>query len=75
MLIPLNTQPSEPMSISMFCIQYNLNDCILEKLTANRYKNASAFHVIRLMDLEKMEFLPGDIAELQDVVRQWAVPL
>ncbi|KAJ7815706.1 hypothetical protein B0H14DRAFT_2846753 [Mycena olivaceomarginata] len=63
------------MSISMFCIQYNLDDCILEKLTANRYKNASAFRFIRLMDLEKMEFLPGDIAELQDAVRQWAVPL
>ncbi|KAJ7767540.1 hypothetical protein B0H14DRAFT_3895066 [Mycena olivaceomarginata] len=75
MFIPPNTQPGELMSISMFCIQYNLDDCILEKLTANRYKNASAFRFIRLMDLEKMEFLPGDIAELQDAVRQWAVPL
>ncbi|KAJ7683481.1 hypothetical protein B0H14DRAFT_3907857 [Mycena olivaceomarginata] len=75
MLIPPNTQPGEPMSISMFCIQYNLDDCILEKLTANQYKNASAFRFIRLMDLEKMDFLPGDIAELQDAVRQWAVPL
>ncbi|KAJ7773785.1 hypothetical protein B0H14DRAFT_340488 [Mycena olivaceomarginata] len=75
MLLPPNTQPGQPMLISMFCIEYNLDDSILDKLTANRYKNASAFRFIRLMDLEKMEFLPGDIAELQDAVRQWAVPL
>jgi hypothetical protein len=74
MLLPPNTQPGEPMSISMFCVAYSLDDSILEKLTTNRYKNASAFRFIRLMDLEKMEFLPGDIAELQDAVRQWAVP-
>ncbi|KAJ7857967.1 hypothetical protein B0H14DRAFT_2578134 [Mycena olivaceomarginata] len=75
MLIPPNTQPREPMSISMFCIQYNLDDCILEKLAANWYKNTSTFRFICLMDWEKMEFLPGDIAELQDAVQQWAVLL
>ncbi|KAJ7321280.1 hypothetical protein DFH08DRAFT_818648 [Mycena albidolilacea] len=75
MLIPPNTQPGKLMLISTFCIQYNLNDCILEKLTANRYKNTTAFRFIHLMNLEKMEFLPGNIAELQDVIWQWAVPL
>ncbi|KAJ7796077.1 hypothetical protein B0H14DRAFT_3495192 [Mycena olivaceomarginata] len=59
MLIPPNTQPGEPISISMFCIQYNLDDCILEKLTANRYKNASAFRLFRLMDLEKNGVFAG----------------
>ncbi|KAJ7829814.1 hypothetical protein B0H14DRAFT_3143803 [Mycena olivaceomarginata] len=38
MLLPPNTQPREPMSISMFCVTYNLDDSILEKLTTNRYK-------------------------------------
>ncbi|KAJ7788577.1 hypothetical protein B0H14DRAFT_3576311 [Mycena olivaceomarginata] len=41
MLLPPNTQPGEPMLISMFCVTYNLDDSILEKLTTNRYKNAS----------------------------------
>ncbi|KAJ7340826.1 hypothetical protein DFH08DRAFT_812004 [Mycena albidolilacea] len=68
MLLPLNTQPREPMLISMFCVVYNLNDSILEKLTTNHYKNASTFRFICLVDLEKMEFLPGDIAELQDTL-------
>jgi hypothetical protein len=75
MLLPPNTQPGEPMSMSMFCVTYNLDDSILEKLNTNRYKNASAFRFIRMVDLERMEFLPGDIAELQEVVRQWVVPL
>ncbi|KAJ7315001.1 hypothetical protein DFH08DRAFT_820969 [Mycena albidolilacea] len=70
-IMPMNRTCSFPRIHS----PYNLDDYILEKLTANRYKNASAFRFIRLIDLEKMEFLLGDIAELQDAVRQWAVPL
>lgn len=75
MLLPPNTTVGVRMSIANFCILYDLDESIAEKLTANGYKNASVLYLIKLTELEKMDFLPGEIAELRDAVRQWALPL
>ncbi|KAJ7144628.1 hypothetical protein C8R44DRAFT_846323 [Mycena epipterygia] len=75
MLLPPSTKVGDRMSIPNFCNLYDLDQSIADKLTANGYKNASVLYLIKLAELEKMDFLPGEIAELRDAVRQWALPL
>ncbi|KAJ7668085.1 hypothetical protein B0H17DRAFT_1210147 [Mycena rosella] len=74
MLLPPGTVVGPRLSMAAFCGIYELDDSIVEKFAANGYKNASVMYLIKLADLEKMQFLPGKIAELRDAVRQWALP-
>ncbi|KAJ7639649.1 hypothetical protein DFH06DRAFT_1138372 [Mycena polygramma] len=73
MLLPPNTEVGPPMTIADFCTLYELDAEILAKLTKNGYKNSGVFFWIKIADLETMVFLPGEIAELREAVRQWAV--
>ncbi|KAJ7462520.1 hypothetical protein FB451DRAFT_1180812 [Mycena latifolia] len=75
MLLPPNTQAPFRLSVNDFCAQFDLDNSIRDKLTANGYKNAGVFYLIKLSELISMDFLPGEIAELRDAVRQWAVPV
>ncbi|KAJ6552415.1 hypothetical protein DFH09DRAFT_1085900 [Mycena vulgaris] len=74
MLMPPNTQPPGRMTVAEFCDIYDLDNSVRDKLVANGYKNAAVFYLIKLSELVAMEFLPGEVAELQDAVRQWGIP-
>ncbi|KAF8130014.1 hypothetical protein K438DRAFT_1999602 [Mycena galopus ATCC 62051] len=74
-LLPSGMNVGEQMSISMFCITYGLDDAIAEKFGKNGYKTMASFRFIELKDLPLIQFLPGEIAELRDAVRQWAVAM
>ena len=74
MLLPPNTKVGAPITITQFCVQYDLDDSIATKLASNGYRKASSFNFMQLKDLAAMEFLPGEIAELRDAVQQWAEP-
>ncbi|KAJ7622507.1 hypothetical protein FB45DRAFT_753433, partial [Roridomyces roridus] len=75
MLLPAKTKCGETMSVDAFCGQFHLDDFIAQKFAENRYKTTVSFLYVRLDDLEKMGFAPGDIAELREAVRRWAVAL
>ncbi|KAJ6585988.1 hypothetical protein B0H19DRAFT_1060163 [Mycena capillaripes] len=74
MLLPPNTKVGEPITITQFCVQYDLDDSIATKLASNGYRKATSFNFMQLKDLAAMQFLPGEIAELRDAIQQWAVP-
>ncbi|KAJ6545824.1 hypothetical protein DFH09DRAFT_1508674 [Mycena vulgaris] len=74
-LLPPHTQVPGRLPITDFCSIYELDNSIRDKLVANGYRNASVFYLIKLGELPAMGFLPGEIAELQDAVQQWAIPL
>ncbi|KAJ6578201.1 hypothetical protein B0H19DRAFT_1253474 [Mycena capillaripes] len=74
MMLP-NTKVGEPIVITQFCVQYDLDDSIATKLTSNGNRKATSLKFMQLKDLLTMQLLPGEIAELRDAVQQWAVLL
>ncbi|KAJ7360773.1 hypothetical protein DFH08DRAFT_800216 [Mycena albidolilacea] len=74
MLLPPTMNVGIAMSIDVFCATYDLDPSITDKLATNGYKKASAFRFIELKDLVSIQFLPGEIAELRQAVREWASP-
>lgn len=74
MLLPPGTTVGDRLSIGTFCQLYDLDASIAEKFGNNGYRNTSVFYLIKLEELTTMNFLPGEIAELRDAVRLWALP-
>ncbi|KAJ7239323.1 hypothetical protein C8J57DRAFT_1565261 [Mycena rebaudengoi] len=74
MLLPPNHRVGERLTIGTFCINYDLDSSIADKFTTNGYRNTSVFYLVKLTELEVMNFLPGEIAELRDAVQRWAEP-
>ncbi|KAJ7822335.1 hypothetical protein B0H14DRAFT_3875596 [Mycena olivaceomarginata] len=72
-LLPPGMNVGQQMPISTFCVVANLDDAIAEKFAANGYRTTAAFRFIELKDLSLIQFLPGEIAELREAVREWAV--
>ncbi|KAJ7705699.1 hypothetical protein B0H14DRAFT_2647267 [Mycena olivaceomarginata] len=72
-LLPPGMNVSQQMPITTFCVIANLDDAIAEKFAANGYRTTAAFRFIELKDLPLIQFLPGEIAELREAVREWAV--
>jgi hypothetical protein len=75
MLLPPNTNIGARITIQAFCDVYDLDMSIRDKFHAHGFKNADVFYLVKLSDLKEMEFKVGEIAELQNAVRQWAVAL
>ncbi|KAJ7799432.1 hypothetical protein B0H14DRAFT_3491580 [Mycena olivaceomarginata] len=71
-LLPPGMNVGQQMPITTFCVIANLDDAIAEKFAANGYRTTAAFRFIELKDLPLIQFLPGEIAELREVVREWA---
>ncbi|KAJ7856504.1 hypothetical protein B0H14DRAFT_2752891, partial [Mycena olivaceomarginata] len=72
-LIPPGMNVGPQMPITTFCVIASLDDTIAEKFAANGYRTMAAFRFIELKDLPLIQFLPGEIAELREAVREWAV--
>ncbi|KAK7037126.1 hypothetical protein R3P38DRAFT_3183232 [Favolaschia claudopus] len=75
MLLPPNTQVGPSSSIDEFCIFYGLSADISTKLTANGYQDTDIFYLVSIEDLKEMKFLLGQIAQLREAVRKWAVAI
>ncbi|KAF8177513.1 hypothetical protein K438DRAFT_1845453 [Mycena galopus ATCC 62051] len=73
MLLPRGMNVGPQMPIATFCNITNLDDAIAEKFATNGYRTTAAFRFIELKDLPLIQFLPGEIAELREAVREWAV--
>ncbi|KAJ7807055.1 hypothetical protein B0H14DRAFT_3765172 [Mycena olivaceomarginata] len=72
-LLPPGMNVGQQMPITTFCVIANLDDAIAEKFATNGYRTTAAFRFIELKDLPLIQFLPGEIAELREAVREWAV--
>jgi hypothetical protein len=72
-LLPLGMNIGQQMPITTFCVIANLDNAIAEKFAANGYRTTAAFRFIELKDLPLIQFLPGEITELREAVREWAV--
>src|SRR5882762_4722006 len=73
-LIPPTQEPGIDMPLSDFCAQYGLSTSVLNKLTTNGFIRTSSLLFIQTVDLGTIGFLLGEVAEMKDVVEQWAVP-
>ncbi|KAJ7227494.1 hypothetical protein GGX14DRAFT_556044 [Mycena pura] len=74
-LLPPGTNCGMKISVTEFCKIHQLDDSILHKLTNEGYKTTATFRYVSLKDLERINFLSGEIAELREAVREWAVPV
>ncbi|KAJ7215828.1 hypothetical protein GGX14DRAFT_562284 [Mycena pura] len=74
-LLPPGTNCGMKISVTEFCRIHQLDDSILHKLTNEGYKTTATFRYVSLKDLETINFLSGEIAELREAVREWAVPV
>jgi hypothetical protein len=74
-LLPPSREPGIDMALSEFCTQYGLSDEILAKLTKNGYTRTRTLRFVQTDDLNTIGFMLGEVAEMKDVVEQWALPL
>ncbi|KAJ7300523.1 hypothetical protein DFH08DRAFT_979577 [Mycena albidolilacea] len=74
MLIPSGCAAGPSLSVEDFCAQYDLDDEICARFRQHKFKKTNSFSYITLAQLTTMEFLAGEIAELQVAIAQWAVP-
>ncbi|KAK7016689.1 hypothetical protein R3P38DRAFT_2785859 [Favolaschia claudopus] len=75
MLLPPNTQVGPSSSILDFCAVYGLSADISTKLTTNGYQDTDVFYLVSIDDLKEMQFMLGQIAQLREAVRKWAVAI
>ena len=71
-LLPSTRSLGQDIPIEEFCQQHQLDNEVLQKLQANRFKNARILHFVTIADLKEMGFLPGEIGELRDAVEKWS---
>lgn len=74
MLIPPGVAAGPSLSVKDFCAQYDLDDDICTRFRQFKYKKTDSFRYITLNQLDKMEFMPGEVAELQVAIAKWTVP-
>ncbi|KAJ7758408.1 hypothetical protein B0H16DRAFT_1721009 [Mycena metata] len=73
MLIPINFVAGPSLTIDNFCKDYNLDEEICARFKQNRFKTTDAFAFIGMAQLTTMEFMVGEIAELQVAIGKWSV--
>ncbi|KAJ7724778.1 hypothetical protein B0H16DRAFT_1736524 [Mycena metata] len=73
MLIPINFVTDPSLTIDNFCKDYNLDEEICARFKQNRFKTTDAFAFIGMAQLTTMEFMVGEIAELQVAIGKWSV--
>ncbi|KAJ7732491.1 hypothetical protein B0H14DRAFT_3517623 [Mycena olivaceomarginata] len=74
MLLPFGIVPGPSLTIEAFCTQYQLDDDICTRFRQHKFKKTDSFAYIAFSQLTTMEFMAGEVAELQAAVAQWAQP-
>jgi len=72
-LIPPSYKAGEKLDIATFCAIYELSEAILERLKDNAYTGTQAFAHMEPAELREMGFKPGEIVDLKEAVKAWAV--
>ncbi|KAJ6505674.1 hypothetical protein C8R47DRAFT_1102179 [Mycena vitilis] len=75
MLIPAHLAAGLSLSVDDFCRIYDLDDDICARFKKFKYKTTDTFVYIAMVQLATMEFMPGEIAELQVAIAKWGVAL
>jgi hypothetical protein len=75
MLLPLLCGPGTNMSITEFCIYYELDDSIHAWLDDNGFKVARVLQYVAVNDLKEMGFKFWETVALKDGVGCWSVCL
>lgn len=73
-LIPVTHEPGSKLDIETFCVIFNLSDSIQQRLKENAYTGTHAFAHMETTELREMGFKAGEIADLKEAVKEWAVP-
>jgi hypothetical protein len=73
MLLSPSLKPGAKMTIEDFCDHFSLSPEILERLHKNGYSGTHVIQHIEIGKLRSMDFKPGEIAELKEAVRVWAI--
>lgn len=71
-LLPSGAKPGQRLTIAEFCSQYCLTPTIQDRLMRNGYTGSHTFAHIKIADLRAMDFLFGEVAELQAAVESWS---
>ena len=72
-LIPSHLHPGPHIQINEFCNLHCLREKIVYQLIENGFTGTQAFCFIETKDLKDMGFKPGEIADLKDVIKAWAI--
>jgi hypothetical protein len=72
MLIPAHLVPGPNLGIDDFHRTYDLDDDIRDRFKRQKFRFTDTFRYVELSDLNKMEFFPGEIAELKVTIAAWA---
>jgi len=72
-LIPSTLNEGPRMDIDMFCVVYLLPDAILQHFCDNAITGTHAFSHITDTDLAGMGFKIGEVIDLKEAVRMWAL--
>ncbi|KAF7354461.1 hypothetical protein MVEN_01135300 [Mycena venus] len=75
MLISPGVDCGPSLSIEAFCALYDLDDDICARFKQFKFKKTDSFRYISLHQLDKMEFMAGEVAELQVAIAKWTVPV
>jgi hypothetical protein len=73
-LIPATHEPGSKLDIATFCAIFGLSNAIYERLTENAYTATHAFAHMETTELREMGFKAGEIVDLKEAVKEWAVP-
>jgi hypothetical protein len=72
-LIPSTLNEGPRMDIDMFCVVYLLPDAVLQHFHDNAITGTHAFSHITDTDLSGMGFKIGEVIDLKEAVRMWAL--
>ena len=72
-LIPSTLNEGPQMDIDMFCVVYLLPDAVLQHFHDNAITGTHAFSHITDTDLIGMGFKIGEVIDLKEAVRMWAL--
>jgi len=73
-LIPTTHEPGSRLNMVTFCMVYELSDTILQRLSDNAYIATHAFAYMETVELCEMGFKAGEIVDMKEAVKEWAVP-
>jgi hypothetical protein len=71
-LLQVNRKAGVDMPLDAFCELYELDDGIRNRFREHRYKHARMFRFLTVKDLEAMEFMAGEVAEVRDAIDRWS---
>ncbi|KAF8955219.1 hypothetical protein BDZ97DRAFT_1674510 [Flammula alnicola] len=74
-LIPVGCAEGIKLDLLTFCTCYNIADDIRERLQLHRITGTHAFGHLSGDDLKEMGFKVGEIIDVKQAVKEWAVPM